>query len=285
MGRKYYHRTDHDKKGMKHLFSDWKMIEKALKGKFIYLFLDYDGTLAPIADTPNKAITPNEIKDLLSKLLKISNCKIAIVSGRALSDVSKRVGLKNIVYVGNHGFEIKGPKIKFKSPVSYKYRKVLKETKTKLEKELSPFKGVFIEDKGFCMTVHYRLADENDIPAITSKFYMTTFIDEFRNNIQVRSGKMTREIRPPILWNKGMAALWLLDRQSAAMKSKKIEIFPVYIGDDLTDEDAFQVLKGKGLTIFVGKPNNTKARFYLKDTKEVAVFLTKILEILDKGTV
>ncbi len=272
-------------KNVSYLFSSWEGIRKTIKNKFIYLFLDYDGTLSPIADTPGKAIMPDRARDLLSRLSKISNCRIAIVSGRRLSDISRRVGLKNIVYVGNHGFEIKGPKIKFKSPVTPKFRSHLKEIKAKLKKSLSTFKGVLIEDKGFCLTVHYRLADENDIPAITSKFYLATFIDEFRSNIQVRSGKITREIRPPILWDKGMAALWLLDRQSSAMKSKKIEILPVYIGDDLTDEDAFRVLRNRGLTIFVGKPNNTKARFYLKDTKEVAVFLTKILEILDKGTV
>ena len=117
--------------------------------------------------------------------------------------------------------------------------------------------------------MHYRLADENAISAITSKFYFATFMEEFKNNIQVKSGKMTREIRPPFIWNKGMAVLWLLDKEK--------DVFPVYIGDDVTDEDAFQLLKNKGLTIFVGKPENTKARFYLKDTREVEKFLELIL--------
>lgn len=262
---------------MKYLFSDWEKIEKTLKGKFIYLFLDHDGTLAPIAQTPDKAIISKKTKDLLRQLSKMTNCKIAIVSGRALKDISKRIGLKNIVYVGNHGFEIKGPKIEFKSPISRKYSKILKGIEAKLKRDLSQFKGVFVEDKGFCLTVHYRLADENDISAIASKFYFATFIDEFRNNIQVKSGKMVREIRPPILWDKGMAALWLLNRQSSVTKDREMEALPVYIGDDKTDEDAFQVLKDKGLTIFVGKPRNTSARFYLKDTKEVAHFLEEIL--------
>lgn len=283
MGREYYYGTDHNKKGMKYLFSDWERIEKALKGKFIYLFLDHDGTLAPIAQTPDKAIMPKGTKDLLRQLSKTPNCKIAIISGRTLKDISKRIGLRNIVYVGNHGFEIKGPKIKFKSPISRKYRKILKELKAKLEKSLSPFKGVFVEDKGFCLAVHYRLADENNISAIASKFYVATFIDEFRNNIRVKSGKMVREIRPPILWDKGIAALWLLDQQSSAMKDKEMEVLPVYIGDDLTDEDAFQVLRNRGLTIFVGKLGETKAQFYLKDTDNVARFLKVVLKNLKAG--
>lgn len=271
-------------KNSSYIFSSLEVIKKSLRNKFIYLFLDYDGTLSPIAQTPAKAYMPDRTKELLLKLSKMPNCKIAIISGRSLSDISKRVGLKNIVYAGNHGFEIKGPKIKFKSPISRKYRKILEEIKAELEKSLSPFKGVFMEDKGFCLTVHYRLADENDISAIVSRFYVATFINEFRNNIQVKSGKMVREIRPPILWDKGVAALWLLGQQSFAMKDKKMEVLPVYIGDDLTDEDAFQVLRKRGLTIFVGKPDGTKARFYLKDMKEVAIFLTEILKILNKRT-
>ena len=264
-------------KNVSYIFSCMEEVRKSLRNRFIYLFLDYDGTLSPIADTPRKAIMSDMAKNLLSRLSRMPNCKITIMSGRALSDVSEKVGLKNIVYVGNHGFEIKGPKIKFKSPVSRKYRKILKEIKVKLKKDLLPFKGVFIEDKRYCLAVHYRRADKNDMSAIASKFHVATFIDEFRNNIQVRSGKMTREIRPPIIWNKGMASLWLLDKQASIMKDKGMKVIPVYIGDDLTDEDAFQVLRNKGLTIFVGKHKNTKARFYLKDTGEVEKFLEFIL--------
>lgn len=265
-------------KNVSYVFSALEDIKKSLKNKFIYLFLDYDGTLSPIARTPAEAHMPDRTKELLFKLSKLPSCKIAIISGRALNDVSRRVGLKNIIYVGNHGFEIKGPKIKFRSPVSRKYRKVLKGIRVKLKRDLSPFKGVFIEDKGYCLALHYRLANENDISAIASKFYFATFIDEFRNNVQIKSGKMTREIRPPILWNKGMAALWLLEQQSSVMKSKDMRVIPIYIGDDLTDEDAFQILRNRGLTVFVGKPNSTKARFYLKDSEEVEKFLELVLK-------
>jgi len=257
-------------KSISYIFSCMEKVRKSLRGKFIYLFFDYDGTLSPIANTPSKAVISDKTKSLLSKLSKLPYCKVAIISGRMLNDISKRVGLKNIIYVGNHGFEIKGPGIKFKSLISHKYRKILKIIKAKLKKDLAPFKGVFIEDKGYCLTVHYRLADKNVISAATSKFYFATFMEEFRDNIHVRPGKMALEIRPPMLWNKGIAVLWLLDREAKA--------FPVYVGDDLTDEDAFQALRNRGVTIFVGKPKTTKARFYLKDTGEVEKFLELILK-------
>lgn len=261
-----------------YIFSCMTKIRKSLRNKLIYLFLDYDGTLSPMANTPDKAVITPGIKDLLRKLSKLPNCKIAIVSGRALKDISKKIGLKGVVYVGNHGFEIKGPKIKFKSLISRKYIKIVKKIKAKLKKELSSFRGVFLEDKGYCLTLHYRLANANDISAITSKFYFATFIDEFRNNIHVKTGKMTREIRPPFIWNKGTAVLWLLGKQVSVFKNRGEKTLPVYIGDDVTDEDAFQVLRNRGLTIFVGRPQNTKARFYLKNTKDVEKFLEIVLK-------
>ncbi|MDD5174167.1 MAG: trehalose-phosphatase [Candidatus Omnitrophica bacterium] len=263
---------------MKYLFSEWKNVGKALKNKFIYLFLDYDGTLTPIARTPDIAVIPKKTKDLLLRLSNIPNCKVAIVSGRTLKDVSKRIGLRNIVYVGNHGFEIKGPKINFKSPLPPYYKRTLKEVKVKLEKNLSSFRGVFIEDKGFSLSVHYRMADKDDISSIKAGFYNTIFLYELGNDVQVKRGKMLLEVRPPVSWNKGEAVSWLLGRRSFARRSKKMKVMPVYIGDDVTDEDAFESLKDKGITIFVGKTNRTKARFYLKNTEEVAQFLEAILE-------
>ncbi len=266
-------------KNVAYLFSDWKKIEKTLNGKFIYLFLDYDGTLVPIVETPDKAIMPKGTKDLLRQLSKMPNRKIAIISGRTLKDISKRVGLKNIDYVGNHGFEIKGPKINFKSPLPLRYRRTLEEIKDKLEENLSSFRGVFIEDKGFSLSVHYRLADKENIPTIEAEFYSVIFLYEFRNDIHVKPGKMVLEIRPPISWDKGKVVLWLLERRLFVMRNKKMKVLPIYIGDDTTDEDAFECLQNKGMTIFIGKPKKTKAQLYLKDSGEITRFLEAILKI------
>lgn len=267
-----------------YLFSSLKKIKRALKSKFVYLFLDFDGTLAPIAETPSKAAMPEETIGLLRQLSEMPNCKIAIVSGRALRDILKRVDLKNIVYVGNHGFEIKGPKIDFKSPVPYLYRKTLEKIKDKLAKGLSSVRGVIIEDKGFSLSVHYRLADKKDIVRIKNEFYSTLLFYEVHDDVKVKTGKLVLEIRPPIEWDKGKVVLWLLARRKFVLRAKRIKVLPIYIGDDATDEDAFGSLKGRGMTVFVGKSRRTKARFYLKDTFEVAKFLKSILEVLSGGS-
>jgi len=85
-----------------------------MKGRDAFLFLDYDGTLVPITDTPQKARMPSELKSLLTELSQIPGCKVAIISGRPLEDIKNIVGIQEIIYVGNHGFEIEGPKIKYK---------------------------------------------------------------------------------------------------------------------------------------------------------------------------
>jgi alpha,alpha-trehalase len=281
MGRQHHYGTYHDKEGMKHLFASRVDLCDALKGRRIYLFLDYDGTLAPIARTPDMAVMPGKTKELLRRLSKMPGCKIAVVSGRSLKDVSRRVGLKDIVYVGNHGFEIKGPKVNFKFPVPARYRKSLREIKLKLKKELSRFKGVIIEDKGFSLSAHYRLADKKDIRRIEAGFYSAVFPYELSGAVRVISGKMVLEARPPMPWNKGKAVLWLLDKEVSLSRDRKTKVMPVYIGDDNTDEDAFGSLRPKGITIFVGSPRRTKAEFYLKDTEEVAQFLEYVLKCME----
>lgn len=260
------------------LFSE--RVKKTLNGKFIYLFLDYDGTLAPIAHTPAKAVMPENTFNMLRRLSKDPNCKIAIVSGRSLEDISRRVGLEDIVYVGNHGFEIKGAGIEFKVPLSSKHRKTIVAIKSMLEKKLSSISGVLIEDKGFSVSLHYRLADARDFPSIRkgARSVLIPYIDH--KDVIVKTGKMVFEIMPPIAWDKGKAVLWLLKKQKSIMGKDKKNSISIYIGDDTTDEDAFRALGNKGITVFVGRPKRTRARFRLRGASEVAVFLRSVLAIL-----
>ena len=96
---------------MEYLFSHWNKLKNRLSDKSILLFFDYDGTLTPIVDYPDKAIISEEVRNLLKDLSARPRCHIGIISGRTLNDVKKMVGLESIIYVGNHGLEIEGPKI------------------------------------------------------------------------------------------------------------------------------------------------------------------------------
>jgi len=259
---------------MEYLFSHWDKLKNRLSDKFVLLFLDYDGTLTPIAETPEKAVISREAKDLLNKLSKKSHCSIAIISGRSLNDIKTIVGIKNIIYAGNHGLEIEGPKIKFESHVSPRLKSIIRHIYEDAVSKLSRIKGVLIEDKGLTISVHYRLVAEKDIQEFLSIFNEITGSYIVRDRIKINSGKKVYEIKPPVMWDKGKVVLWLLARQQFLLERN--EILPVYIGDDVTDEDAFKVLKTKGLTIFVGEPAGSKAQYYLKTTEEVAEFLRLI---------
>ncbi|MBN1914179.1 MAG: trehalose-phosphatase [Candidatus Omnitrophica bacterium] len=262
---------------MKHLFEDWQKIIEQFSGRNIFTMLDYDGTLAPIAETPEEAVIPEETKKTLLRLTKNRKFKVAIVSGRSLKDIKDKVGLEEIIYVGNHGLEIDGPKIKFSSPISLKHRDILRKSKEELAKNLSSIEGVIFEDKMFSLGVHFRMVSEEKVPLVKRIFGETMAPFLAKGKIKVRPAKKALEIRLPVEWNKGRIALWLLAREEFARSG--INFLPVYIGDDSTDEDAFLALKKSGLTIFVGESKISQAKYFLKDTKEVGNFLKEILEI------
>ena len=260
---------------MKYLFEHWEAVTKEIKDKVIFLFLDYDGTLAPIAEAPDKAKISKGTKELLSQLSKNLRFKLAIISGRSLTDIKNSIGLKDIIYAGNHGLEIEGPDIKFTSQISPRLKSIIRVINDDLLAKLSGIKGAYIEDKGLTISVHYRLVSNGDLPLLQSIFTEITKPFIVRGKIKISSGKKVYEIKPPFQWDKGEVVLWLLARQQFLRGESTI--LPVYIGDDVTDEDAFKVLKNKGLTVFAGESSGSEAAYYLKNTEEVAEFLKRIL--------
>lgn len=262
---------------MDYLFDNWDKLKEALIDKHIFLFLDYDGTLTPIVDYPDKAVISKEVRNLLKGLSSSPSCHVGVISGRALSDVKKMVGLEDIIYAGNHGLEIEGPKIKFESQISARSLSIIRHIKEELTNKLSKIKGIFVEDKNVALSVHYRLATRNGY--LLAKKIIEEVVQQFlvRGKIKVSHGKKLIEIKPPVQWNKGRVVEWLLARQMFILGDQPI--VPIYLGDDVTDEDVFGALKNKGLTIFVGRPKDSQAKYYLKDTQEVFEFLRDILDL------
>jgi len=262
---------------MKYLFTQWDNLENYIADKFVLLFLDYDGTLTPIVENPDKAFIPKQTRNLLKKLSANPVCTTAIVTGRSAKDIKGKIGIKNIIYASNHGLQIQGPKISFTAPLPADFRKVLRKIKSHLKKTFRSVKGIILEDKGVTISVHYRLVNNQYVSFVVWTLLKITTPYIHKKEIVVDFGKKVFEIRPPIDWNKGSAILWLLNKHKPAFLDRPI--LPIYIGDDTTDEDAFNALKEKGLTIFVGHPKKSHAKYYLENTKEVFKFL-KILNNL-----
>lgn len=259
----------------KYLFDNWDAIENKMAGRLLYLFLDYDGTLAPIAATPDKAVMPRSVRLALKKLSADPSCRLAIISGRSVRDVSGRVGIKGIVYAGNHGLEIKGSNGRIINHVPPMYGPIFRRIKTTLGALVIRYKGAVLEDKGCSISVHYRMVGRDGAQKLRSEIRRALMHDKQNGNIIVRRGKMVIEILPMVYWDKGKVVLSILKGYKDAL--------PVYVGDDVTDEDAFKVIGKDGIAVIVGEHKKTRARYRLKDVSDVEKFMRYILNICEKG--
>ncbi len=262
---------------MKNLFGDWSRIQTLIKQRPLLICLDYDGTLSPIAPTPRQAVLPTKTKQVLQSLVASHGISVAVISGRAMSDVTSLVGLKGIIYSGNHGFEAEGGGIKFKLHIPPAYDKAIMCLEKTLKDSYKTTKGVIVENKKPFLAVHYRLANKRDIPNIRKIFWGTVKKTSAKRLLRTKTGKMILEIQPSINWNKGKIVLWLLTKKRSMVGGKKI--LPIYVGDDITDEDAFHALRNRGITVFVGHSRTSCAQYSLSDTNKVHAFLKRIVSL------
>ncbi len=235
------------------------------------LLLDYDGTLTPIVNTPDEALLNEDMRSVLSNLKDNTNFIVAVFSGRSLLDVRSKVEVDGICYTGNHGMEIEFQGMIYIHPEAKKMVNIIQNVCLKLEPLLKDIEGTIIEDKGLTASVHYRMTPPKDIPTV--KRIVESTIEPYveNGNIKLTHGKMVLEIRPNIQWDKGKAVEWVLSSIGAGESTK---YFPIYIGDDRTDEDAFKVLRKRGITILVSpKIKKTNAEFLLYNVEEVKNFL------------
>jgi trehalose 6-phosphate phosphatase len=264
---------------LQHLFSVWQDLTKRLKAASrVLLLCDYDGTLTPIVDRPELANLPEKTRQLLQALVRQSRFTVGIISGRALADLRQRVGLGNIIYAGNHGLEIEGPGISLVVPLAEEMRPAFRLMNQVLNKALTPIKGVHVEDKGLTISVHYRMVEESKSEEMNNIFERVIATARSLGKVTITSGKKVYEVRPAVKWDKGEAIALLIDKYGKT-KTKK-EVLPIYLGDDQTDEDGFNVIeKHGGISVFVGEePGDSAARYYLKAPAEVEQFLGRLLQ-------
>lgn len=252
-----------------YLFDHISEIKRTAFHKNIFIFLDYDGTLTPIVGTPDKAVISDDMRSLIIKLKDI--IPVAVISGRALKDIKSRVGIEDIIYAGNHGAEIWDGEKQIVSQGSVESRRLLEDILVRLKKETSHIKGVLIEDKGITASLHFRNVDVRQVGKVFEIF--EKIAKEYEEDLRFIIGKKVFEIRPVNIWNKGDAVSWIIDNMGQGR-------FPIYIGDDTTDEDAYRVLKNRGLAISIGGSAN--ADYYIQNQEEVKDFLAMIYEWVNR---
>ncbi|KAG7306371.1 hypothetical protein JYU34_008996 [Plutella xylostella] len=233
------------------------------------LLLDYDGTLAPIAPHPDLATLPLETKHTLQRLSNMSDVYIAIVSGRNVENVKNMVGIEGITYAGNHGLEILHPDgSKFVHPMPME----LQDNVVKLLKALQEQvcrDGAWVENKGALLTFHFRETPIAKRAALADKARELITASGFTP----APAHCAIEARPPVQWNKGRASIYILRTAFGLDWSERIRV--IYAGDDVTDEDAMQALKGMAATFRIASDTITKtsAERRLSSTDSVLAML------------
>ncbi|MFQ5736909.1 MAG: trehalose-phosphatase [Thermodesulfobacteriota bacterium] len=248
----------------KYLLKDLDRFKGMMNGRRISLFLDYDGTITPIVARPEQATLTYQMKEVLKALAKAY--PTAVVSGRQLADVRRRIGIDGLVYVGNHGAEIWAEDFTMVFDAGGAFGAEIKRLSGELASIVRAHKGVILEDKGHSITLHYRLLDTRRQRAFTERYEHTVKESVDRGIVRLARSKKAFEIRPSAEWNKGSAVTWLLDRKPF------VGTFPVYIGDDETDKDAFRAIAGRGISVYVGGEIE-EADYYLLAQSEVKTVL------------
>ena len=234
----------------------------------VALFLDYDGTLTPLVSRPEDARLADAARETLERAARTPNLDVSVVSGRALDDVKRMVGVSGLTYVGNHGFEIEGPGLVFRHEGADAYRAALDAAAEDLAG--LGVGGGWVERKGLTLAYHLRQVApaERDRAARLAEAVLR------RRRLRVALGTLVVEGRPALDWHKGRAVLHVLVHRHGVDWPARIRA--LYIGDDVTDEDAFRSLRGIGRSVrVVATPAMapTAADFRLPDPEAVVQLL------------
>jgi len=244
---------------------------RRIAGRQVALFLDYDGTLSPIVPNPEDARLPEAMRTTLVALAR--HYPVAIVSGRDLPVLKGFVGLEGVFYAGSHGFEIEGPGGQtFEMEDGRALLPELDAAERELTSGLAAIPGARLERKRFSVAVHWRHVDVGRGPEVER---VVDAVLARHPRLRKSGGKKVFEVQPDIDWHKGRAMQWML----RALRLEGEGVLPVFLGDDLTDEDAFKELEGRGLGLVVrGEVERpTAADYALADVEEVRQFLELLI--------
>jgi trehalose-phosphatase len=247
--------------------ADWWF--EPLTGRRPVILLDFDGTLAPIVEEPTEAGLSPSMREAISRLAAL--LPVGVVSGRDREDVRRRVGLDQLTYAGSHGLDVRFPDGRTVRR-GEDARPALERVRTRLAMLPDDFPGARLEPKALSLAVHYRLVDPSLVQSLEER--VDGALEE-EPTLRRASGKKVFEIRPDVEWDKGRAAIWLADVLASPVDPV------VFVGDDVTDEDAFEALAGRGLALVVRGEDDTRpsaADYALRGPDEVQTLLYELAE-------
>lgn len=228
------------------------------------LFLDLDGTLAPIAETPD-GVTPERRRSrLLARLAERMGGRVAVISGRPINDVDRILERSIRAVAGVHGLERRTADGEVVSPEPHPK---LAEAREAFRALARASRGLIVEDKGLSVALHYRQAPEGEeaVRELAHRLADAT-------GLRLQEGHMVAELRTPGPGKEGAVAAYMAEPPFAGA-------VPVYVGDDLTDEDGFAAAaRAGGFGVLVGPERRTRAKWRLADVEQVLAWLGEALE-------
>lgn len=254
--------------------------QPVLKARELLVLFDFDGTLVEIAPTPTAVLFSEARKRMLGELLSLPQCMAGVVSGRTIDELRRLIGLSQMFYVGCHGMEWSSPEgERYMSWPDRVRLDALRSLRQEMRAAAADFPGVVLEDKDLALAFHYRQAAPDTALAARREFVRAvSWYQQQGVNLELLTGKEVIEAKlPGATKGDAVGQIWARYAPTA---------FPIYIGDDVTDEGAFSVIANAGLSILVAaKPQLTSAAFYLANPSEVCAFLTALIRIRQQGMI
>jgi len=248
-------------------------------GGTLLLVTDYDGSLTPFVADPGHARLPPDVRRDLRLLSRSSAVRVAVMSGRALEDVRRRVGVGGLIYAGCHGLEVAGGGLRFVHPGAHAGRAALSVVAESLAACPMAIPGTLVEAKGLAVAVHYRHVAVDEVPLVeweVSQAVSQAMRQRPDARLHILRGNRVLEVLPEVGWYKGECALWI---RRQILSAAREPVMLLYVGDDGTDERAFRVLADQAVTVRVGPPDaSTAATYRLTDGAHVLRLLSALAE-------
>jgi trehalose 6-phosphate phosphatase len=251
--------------------------ERLARADRIWLFLDYDGTLAEFAPTPEHVSPDPELVALIGRLARHPRFRVAVVSGRRLGHVQRLVPVHGVLLAGTYGVELQTPegmridRLDFAS-----VRPTLDTLKPRWADLIAGRVGYFLEDKGWALALHARFADEAESGRLLAgaRQLAEAAIRQAQPDLfRLLGGHKFLEIGPKLA-HKGLTVAWLLDRFPWH------RALPLYLGDDDKDEEAFGVIRARGgiAVVVAAEPRETEADLRLASPRVARAWLEGLVE-------
>ncbi len=239
----------------------------------LHLFCDLDGTTVRVEPTPDLTRVPERALSALTKLVARPRTTVTMVSGRSVENLAQLVPVAGIEYIGNHGLERLSSGTRHEHPAATRARAAIARVEHQIEREVASTAGSYFERKGISLSIHTKLSSAADHARLAG---VVERVSAGEPELRVTGGVRILEVRPRNAPHKGDAILAALD--AAHGPEWPFSCAAIFIGDDLSDEDGFRSLAGRGTTVLVRGSDErpTAARFFARDPDDAH----RLLELL-----